>query len=92
MVINAFAPWTPRPAAHFRELSDAVVLLNLSREEAQSFRTSLEAAAAVEGYQEAQADGESVGVSGGVGELLEGVGVTRLTVARALAVLDRRQW
>lgn len=87
-VIGVFQPWTPRPAAHFRELSDAVILLTLPQDQAHSFAASLGAAAEAH-------HGEDVvlgSAADGIDELLSGTGITRLTVPRAMAVLDKRLW
>ncbi|KAK9798572.1 hypothetical protein WJX73_010536 [Symbiochloris irregularis] len=85
-VIGVFQPWTPRPAAHFRELSDAVILLTMPQDQAHSFAASLGAAA--EAHQ-----GDAQGIAhDGIDELLSSTGITRLTVPRAMAVLAKRLW
>ncbi|KAK9817674.1 hypothetical protein WJX72_000495 [[Myrmecia] bisecta] len=73
-LIAIFQPYTPRPAAHFRELKEATLLLVLPEQEAH---------AAANALHDAQHEAEIM-------SLLKQLGVTRLTREQALCVLAQR--
>ena len=83
-VTQAFGKWTPRPAAHLRELSDAVTLLLLDPASARSLANVLDADASRQHGQEALQNGLAPE------QRLAELGIVRLTPLQAAAVLERR--
>ena len=94
-LLRVFAPYTPRPRAHFRELAEACALLSLPAERAAGVRAAVAAAAAAEDEAAAaagaepaeQAAAQAVAVATAA---LRAAGVNHLDAGLADAVMSLR--
>ena len=94
-LLRVFAPYTPRPRAHFRELAEAAALLSLPPERAAGVRAAVAAAAAAEEEAAAaagaeQAEQAAAQAVAAATAALRAAGVNHLDAGLADAVMSLR--